>query len=248
LSTRLPWDGKTRTKVRPTLRPTGLLEPRKLARVLRESHDQAIRGHLLAPKFRVIFLPMPWYRRAHFTGGTYFFTLVTDCRTPFLCDEMAREVLRKSIQRCLAARPFELEAIVLLPDHLHMIWTLPDGDDDFSGRIASIKASFSHQWISSGGLESARSPSRQRRRSRGVWQPRFWEHWIRDETDLARHLDYIHYNPVKHGLATCPHAWPHSSFPKWVGRDACASDWKCVCDGRHVEPPDFSNFDELAME
>lgn len=99
-----------------------------------------------------------------------------------MCDENARKVLRQSIQKCFDARPFILEAIVLLPDHLHMIWTLPEGDDDFSGRIASIKASFSHQWISSGGLESARSPSRQRRRGRRVWQPRFWEHWIRDET------------------------------------------------------------------
>jgi putative transposase len=119
---------------------------------------------------------MPRYRRAHVLGGTFFFTLVTEGRAPFLCDENARKVLRQSIQKCFDARPFILEAIVLLPDHLHMIWTLPEGDDDFSGRIASIKASFSHQWISSGGLESARSPSRQRRRGRGVWQPRFWEH------------------------------------------------------------------------
>jgi putative transposase len=148
---------------------------------------------------------MPNYRRAFRPGGTFFFTLVTHGRARFLCDELARTLLRRAIDDCRAAAPFEVDAFVLLPDHLHTMWTPPAGDGDFSTRWMRIKRSFTCGWLAAGGREGAVSDSRRRNRRRGVWQRRFWEHVIRDPTDYQRHLDYIHYNPVKHKLARCPH-------------------------------------------
>jgi putative transposase len=172
---------------------------------------------------------MPDYRRIHRSGGTYFFTVVTERRSPFLCDPAARRILHAAFDACRASRPFEIDAIVLLPDHLHAIWTLPDGDADYSTRWASIKAQFTRAWLGSDGArsEQPRTNSRIRHRHRGLWQRRFWEHTIRDEDDLNRHLDYVHYNPVKHGLARCPHKWPYSSFAKWVCRKGYEPEWCC---------------------
>jgi putative transposase len=183
---------------------------------------------------------MPEYRRAYVPGGTFFFTLVTENRAPLFRDAGNRALLHAAIAACRVARPFVLVAIVLLPDHLHFVLTLPDEDADFSTRIASIKAQFTRSYLDEGGFEQVRSDSRISRRNRGVWQRRFWEHAIRDESDLNHHLDYIHYNPFKHGLASCPHAWSASSFGRFVSLNMYEHDWLCSCDGRHPAIPDFT--------
>jgi putative transposase len=125
---------------------------------------------------------------------------------------------------------------------------LPDGDSDFSTRLASMKAQFTHAYLAAGGAEQRRTGSRIGHRSRGVWQRRFWEHAIRDDVDFNHHLDYIHYNPVKHRLATCPHAWPHSTFGRWVRRGGYASDWLCTCAGKTPCIPDFSTLAGAEMD
>lgn len=191
---------------------------------------------------------MPDYRRADVPGGTYFFTLVTERRTPFLCTDLARKLLRESVDACRDARPFDAEAFVLLPEHLHAIWTLPAGDADFSGRWAAVKARFTRGWLDAGGRELPTSDSRRRHGHRGVWQRRFWEHWLRDARDFGEHLDYVHYNPVKHGLVTCPHLWPYSTFGKWVKRGVYEPDWMCVCGGRTVPPPAFGGLAGMECE
>ena len=191
---------------------------------------------------------MPNYRRAYVPGGTFFFTLVTYRRGGFLCGEQARALLRSCLATCRKRHPFVIDAMVLLPDHLHALWTLPEGDGDFSTRFAVLKKSFTERWLKEGGWEGAVSGSRRRNRRRGVWQRRFWEHVIRDQDDFNRHLNYIHYNPVKHGLASCPHVWAHSTFMRWVKEGAYSLDWCCGCDGRRITLPDFDGMDEKAME
>jgi len=191
---------------------------------------------------------MPDYRRVFRPGGTFFFTVVTEDRAPIFEDSTARKFLHNAIAECKTARPFDLTAIVLLPDHLHAIWTLPEEDGDFSSRWAAIKARFTRDWLDYGGNERPRTPSRLEHRNRGVWQRRFWEHAIRDETDLENHLNYIHYNPIKHGLASCAHEWPHSLFPKWVKSDVYDPNWQCVCEGRISKAPNFHSLEGLQME
>jgi putative transposase len=113
-------------------------------------------------------------------------------------------------------RPFEVVAIVLMPDHLHMIWTLPPGDSNYSLRWSKIKTSFSLSYLASGGTEGMRNASRIRSGERAIWQRRFWEHTIRDEDDLSRCVEYIHWNPVKHGLAERVQDYPWSSFHRYA--------------------------------
>jgi putative transposase len=149
------------------------------------------------------------YRRIYREGGKYFFTVVTSDRWP--CFEHVGRVraLGNALRRVRATHPFETVAIVVLPDHLHCIWKLPSGDLDFSLRWQLVKKKFAN--------------SLQTRRR--IWQPRFWEHLIRNEDDMDRHMDYIHYNPVKHGLAATPAEWPHSSFRHQVRIGAYPLDW-----------------------
>ena len=156
------------------------------------------------------------YRRADVEGGYYFFTVVTYNRRPFLTDSLARRCLRAAVRETRNLRYFELVAICLLPDHLHCIWKLPGDDCGFSLRWARIKAGFTRRFLGLGGTESGQSQSRDRTRERGVWQRRFWEHQIRDETDLQRHVDYIHYNPVKHGLVEHVEDWPWSTYQRYL--------------------------------
>jgi putative transposase len=174
--------------------------------------------------------------------------MVSYRRRRFLCDDLARKYLRESFRYVRSELPFDIVAIVLTPDHLHAIWKLPEDDADFSKRWGRIKKGFTDRWLGSGGRAAPVSPSRQRHRERGVWQRRFWEHTIRDEADFRRHVDYIHFNPVKHGLAGCPHAWPWSTFSRWVEAGVYKSDWCCACGGKQVQPPDFADLDETAME
>jgi REP-associated tyrosine transposase len=186
---------------------------------------------------------MPTYVRAFHPGGTFFLTLVTDRRAPIFANESFRSMLHSTIDRCRKLHPFIMNAVVLLPDHLHMLITLPDGDADFSTRLANIKAGFTRRYVAASGAEQDRSDSRIRQRVRGVWLKRFWEHAIRDADDLRNHFDYIHFNPVKHAYAKCPHGWPHSSFHRFVSEDRYARNWCCQCEGS-IDPP--VAFDEIA--
>jgi putative transposase len=166
---------------------------------------------------------MPEYRRSQIAGGTYFFTVVTRRRRPVLTETYARSALRAAIQQARKTLPFVIEAWVLMPDHLHCIWTLPHGDTNYAARWAIIKRHASRAMASN---ETALTEgSRQKRGEYGFWQRRFWEHLIRDEEDLRRHLDYIHWNPVKHGCARTVAVWPYSSFHRYVRDGVYAADW-----------------------
>ncbi|MBD9467993.1 transposase [Pseudoxanthomonas sp. PXM01] len=163
---------------------------------------------------------MPNYRRVLVPGGTYFFTVNLRERHRGLLVEHI-ESLREAFRITKAARPFHLVAIAVLPDHLHCVWRLPQGDADNARRWAQIKGFFSVRLP----MQDARPSRRIARREQGVWQRRYWEHLIRDEDDLRRHVDYVHINPVKHGHAARAVDWPHSSFGRWVARGVYAEDW-----------------------
>jgi putative transposase len=175
---------------------------------------------------------MPTYIRWRESGATYFFTVVTYRRQHILTQPACRQLLRSAIGEIRQRLEFEMPAAVLLPDHMHCIWTLPPGDDDFPNRWRWIKTLFTRNYLARGGRDwSVTSQSRQQGR-RGVWQPRYWEHRIRDEADYLRHRDYIHLNPVKHGFVARPEDWPWSSIhrhirlgwldPEWPGRSVVA--------------------------
>ncbi len=166
---------------------------------------------------------MPEYRRAYVKGGTYFFTVVTHQRLPLFRDEPATVLLMQCIETVRAEEPFAMDAYVVLPDHLHALWTLPAGDSDFSSRWRRIKARFSRSWT--GVTVQDFSESLRAKGERGIWQRRFWEHAIRDQTDLRRHSDYVHYNPVKHGLVRSPSEWRHSTFSQFVEKGFYQPDW-----------------------
>ncbi len=170
---------------------------------------------------------MPNYRRVRLPGATYFFTLVTHKRRHLLIDDIARGCLRAAISKVRAAYPFEINAFCLLPDHLHTIWRLPEDDNDYSLRWRAIKGEFSRCLRRQGGANPSIKPSASRhiRGETAIWQRRFWEHLIRDEKDFKRHLDYIHFNPVKHGLVDSVIDWPWSSFHRYVREGVYPADW-----------------------
>ncbi len=146
------------------------------------------------------------YRRAQIAGGCFFFTVVTHGRRPMLADADIVARLREAFRRTREKYPFRIDAIVVLPDHVHAIWWLPEGDADFSLRWRLIKHFVA---VGIGGEPNQRG-------EKPAWQRRFWEHALRDETDWRNHVDYIHYNPVKHGHARRPGDWPHGSFRRAV--------------------------------
>lgn len=159
------------------------------------------------------------------TGRTYFFTVVTDERRPILTTDLGRSCLRAAFLQSKATRPFELTAIVLLPDHLHTVWTLPKGDTDYSTRWRAIKSDFTRRWLAVGGTEATRSESRISKAERSIWQRRFYEHTCRDEADLKRCVDYTHVNPLKHALVNRVCDWPWSSFHRYVRLGEYTRDW-----------------------
>jgi putative transposase len=163
---------------------------------------------------------MPRYVRAFVPGGTFFFTVALLERRRRLLTERIDD-LRVVFSEARRRRPFTIEAIVVLPDHLHCIWTLPPGDSDFSGRWHDIKARFSARIP----REERLSARRTRKGERGIWQRRFWEHVIRDQVDFERHFDYVHYNPVKHGHVTRAADWPYSTFHRCVREGLYPLDW-----------------------
>ncbi len=162
------------------------------------------------------------YRRSIIPGGTYFFTLVTYNRARILAEANSISLLREAFRYVMGRHPFQLDACVILPDHLHAIWTLPDGDCDYSMRWRLIKSYFSHRAEE---MSSVLTGSRAGKHEKAIWQRRFWEHCIRDEADFENHLHYIHYNPVKHGFVGSPGDWPYSSFKNWVRKGVYTVDW-----------------------
>ena len=187
---------------------------------------------------------MPNYIRNCVPGGTYFFTVVTEGRRPLL-QGLGLGLLRQTFRQCLDRFPFTIEATVVLPDHLHAIWTLPEGDDEYSKRWGVLKKEFTKKWRAVGGAEQSISKARRKEGRGGVWVPRFWEHTIRDGHDYRRHMDYIHYNAVKHGHAVCPHEWKASSFDRSVRLGLYEPDWGCACRRGSSIPPPVMNFDDV---
>ena len=168
---------------------------------------------------------MPEYRRVKLEGGTYFITLVTYQRKNLFANKGAITLFQKSIDHVKSYRPFFLEAYCILPDHIHFILSLPEKDNNFSVRISQIKRRFSKQYVKNVGIVYPGNESLQNRRELPIWQRRFWEHLIRDENDLERHIDYIHYNPVKHGLVNRVQDWKYSSFLDFVERGYYDLSW-----------------------
>ncbi len=183
---------------------------------------------------------MPEYRRGRIKGGTYFFTLVTQDRQPILTDAEVRKALREGIEEVRQSLPFIIEAWVLLPDHLHTIWTLPEGDANYQARWAITKRAVTKRCISKVSeknqinmvrkthptyLDNTLCASMQKRQEGGFWQRRFWEHVIRDEADFHRYLDYLHWNPVKHGYVKTPLDWPYSTLHRFVAQGIYPANW-----------------------
>jgi len=187
---------------------------------------------------------MPNYRRYRVPGGTCFFTVVTYRRRRFLTTDLGRKCLREAIETVRKDRPFEMPAVIPLPEHLHAIWKFPPGDADYPTRWRRIKEEFTQSWLAAGGTEAPLTASRRKRKERGIWQRRYWEHLLEEDDDYERHFDYTHYNAVKHQEANCPKDWPHSMFLRWVGHGVYDPDWGCA----HRGPLDFSDLDETAME
>jgi putative transposase len=163
---------------------------------------------------------MPNYHRVKVAGATYFFTVnLLDRRSRLLADQI--DALHEAIEWVRVQHPVHIDAWVVIPEHLHAVWTLPPGDSDYALRWSSIKRRFSRALPAT----EPRSAVRVARGERGIWQRRYWEHLIRDDDDYARHIEYIHYNPVKHGWARRVADWPHSSFAQYVDAGIYPVDW-----------------------
>ncbi len=165
------------------------------------------------------------YRRSLAPGSTYFFTVnLLDRRSDLLVRHIG--LLRESFHAVMTAHPFAIDAMVVLPEHLHALWTLPPDDADYALRWRLIKTRFSRELPTT----EARSDSRIAKHERGIWQRRYWEHQIRDENDLQRHVDYTHINPVKHGHVKRASDWPHSSIHRYIKSGDLPPDWACEQD------------------
>ena len=165
-------------------------------------------------------IPMSNYRRNRISGGTYFFTINLLERKQSLLVDHINEV-RNATRKVIQQTPFHIDGWVILPDHMHCIWTLPENDSDYSGRWREIKKTFTKSLP----RDEYRSATRIKRNERGIWQRRFWEHTIRDEKDYQHHMDYLHFNPVKHGLVNTVKEWPHSTFHQLVKQGVYPENW-----------------------
>ncbi len=160
------------------------------------------------------------YRRNYQPGGSYFFTVnLAERKQQLLVEHI--DVLRLAIREVRQRHPFAIDAMVIMPDHCHAVFTLPPRDTDYSTRWMLIKTGFSRRLAKTERISS----SRQRKGERGIWQRRFWEHTIQDEDDFRHHIDYCHYNPVKHGFVTRPVDWPHSSIHRYIAKGILSADW-----------------------
>jgi putative transposase len=165
------------------------------------------------------------YRRVFIPGATYFFTLVVHERAPIFTDPDVVDLYRRAVYKVRKAWPFALDAEVILPGHVHLLCSLPEGDADYPTRVRLIKEAFTRAFLDWREPPGKRSGSRVGRGEQAVWQRRYWEHTIRDERDFQAHLDYIHINPVKHGLVAAAGDWPHSTFLTWVERGVYDLSW-----------------------
>lgn len=168
---------------------------------------------------------MSRYRRANVPGGSYFFTVVTERRQRILTEQAVRLALREAIETVREKRPFRIDGWVLLPDHLHAIWTLPEDDADFATRWRLIKSAVTRHCGEALAQAHYRTARRTAKSCGTLWQHRYWEHLLRDERDFRQHLDYLHFNPVKHGLVERVADWPWSSFHRWAAQGAYLPDW-----------------------
>ncbi|MFT5083861.1 MAG: putative transposase [Lentisphaeria bacterium] len=168
------------------------------------------------------------YRRMRTEGGTYFFTVVTYRRRPIFVDNSVVDELRKAIKEVKQQSPFVVDAWVVLPDHMHCVWSLPEGDADYSKRMGQIKSNFTRRVKGRFHQSSLLTDAKQRKRESTIWQRRFWEHEIRDQVDFENHINYVHYNPVKHGLVKRIADWPYSTFHKYVENGIYSNDWSGV--------------------
>jgi len=174
------------------------------------------------------------YRRAHIKGGTYFLTVnLAERKRSLLVEEIDK--LRNTIATVKKRHPFKLDAIVVLPDHIHALWTMPQDDCDYATRWMLIKSNFSRQFPKGEPCNASRT----KKGERGIWQRRYWEHVIRDAQDYNRHVDYIHYNPVKHGYVNHASDWPYSSIHRFIAKGVLDRNW-----GSGIEPSDSSMFGE----
>ena len=184
-------------------------------------------------------IKMPTYLRSKTPGGTFFFTVVTFQRRRIFSELKYINILENIIAGVQKEHPFTLEAWVFLPDHMHCLWTMPPDESDYSKRWGMIKARFTKAISPDAGRSALLTGSKIRYREGTVWQRRFWEHQIRDERDLQTHLDYIHFNPVKHGLVKSPGHWPYSSFREFVKRNLYPDNW-----GEHLDLKFEADFGE----
>ncbi len=169
------------------------------------------------------------YRRLFIKGASYFFTVTAANRSSRIFIDRI-DSLREAFTEVKKTMPFNLTAIVVLPEHLHTIWTLPENDIDYPTRWKKIKAHFSRRIPK----EENRSKSLIAKGERGIWQRRYWEHVLRDENDFARHMDYIHFNPVKHGYAACANDWAYSSFHRYVKAGIYTEDWASLANNELI--------------
>ena len=166
--------------------------------------------------------------------------MVTFDRRKFLTSELARSILRQVWKDVKENHPFKVEAICLLPDHMHCLLRLPQGDSDYPKRWQLIKGIFSKRYLKAGGHEGTRNLPRRRKGEAAVWQRRYWEHTIKNDADFARHFDYIHFNPVKHGYVSKPLEWKWSSFHRYLNLGYYSEDWGCA----NIEHANENNFGE----
>ena len=165
------------------------------------------------------------YRRAITPGGTFFFTVVTYRRRHLFEQPENRQILREVVQTVRQRHPFIINAWVLLPEHMHCIWTLPQENSDFSVRWSLIKSGFSRRAKAFCHLEEWMNDSKRKHRETTIWQRRFWEHQIRSDDEYQTYMDYTHFNPVKHGLVQQVVDWPYSTFHRSVKQGLYPENW-----------------------
>lgn len=163
------------------------------------------------------------YQRNYTKGATYFFTVVTFRRYPILTQPQSIKNLRQAIKSEMQRRPFQIDAIIILPDHIHTIWTLPPEESDYSTRWKNIKSTFTKTYPTKDHIKPL--GSRKQKKEQVIWQRRFWEHRIRNEQDFENHINYIHYNPVKHSIVQNPTDWPYSSIHAYIKKGTLSPDW-----------------------
>jgi putative transposase len=191
---------------------------------------------------------VPEYRRARIPGSTVFLTIVTYQRQKLFLDPYNVELLRKACKQMMVERPLKIEAAVILPEHIHFMWRLPPDDVDYSYRVGRMKALFTRSLRCKKIARSTNiSASRRKHRESNVWQRRFYEHTIRDEADWSQHFDYLHFNPVKHGLVKCVHQWQYSSFHREVNKGRYQSNWCCACGDNKFEFVESMGWENLEL-